>query len=207
MAGMPAQSRPAGSAAHLIRLGTAADLDAAAATLGAAFADYPFTRHTVAAADHVARVTELQRLFLEHVGLPCGRVWVSDDVAAVAVWTTPTSSKPDLDALAPRLRELAGDRAAAAAAAEEAMVPHRPTGPVWFLATVGVAPGRQGEGLGRAVLAPGLRAAAAEGHPAYLETSLESNVGFYQGLGFQVTAQVALPDGGPTTWAMRKDPA
>ncbi len=206
MAGMSAQGRTTGSPAHLIRPGTPTDIDGAAATLGAAFADYPFTRHTVAADAHVARVTGLQRLFLEHIGLPHGRVWVSDDLAAVTVWTTPASGEIDFGELGPRLSDLAGDRAAAAAAAEEALAPHRPTGPAWFLATVGVAPDRQGEGLGRAVLAPGLRAAAAEGHPAYLETSLEANVGFYEGLGFEVTAKVPLPEG-PLTWTMRKAPA
>jgi hypothetical protein len=31
-------------------------------------------------------------------------------------------------------------------------------------------------------------------------------VGFYQGLGFEVTADYALPDGGPHTWAMTRRP-
>lgn len=108
-------------------------------------------------------------------------------------------------ALGPEAARLAGDRAAQAAAAEDALAPHRPAEPTWFLGTVGVRPAAQGRGLGRAVLAPGLQAAAAEGVVAYLETSLPDNVRFYARLGFEVTAQVPLP-AGPTTWAMIRPP-
>jgi hypothetical protein len=37
-----------------------------------------------------------------------------------------------------------------------------------------------------------------------LETSSEPNVRFYQRLGFAVTGQVQVPDGGPRVWAMRR---
>jgi ribosomal protein S18 acetylase RimI-like enzyme len=184
------------------------DLDAAADTLAAAFADYPFTRHTVAADDHQGRVHRLQRMFLERIGLPHGRVWVCgegpEDVDSVAVWSTPATDPGLFAELAPLTREIAGDRAAAAEAAERALEPHRPTHPVWFLATVGVRPDRQGRGLGRAVLQPGLRAADAAGVPCFLETSLASNPAFYRRLGFEVAAEVDLPGGGPRTWAMRR---
>jgi ribosomal protein S18 acetylase RimI-like enzyme len=180
------------------------DLDAATDTLAAAFADYPFTRHTIAADDHLARVRRAQRLYLERVGLPHGRVWVGGDVDAVAVWTTPATDPRLFAELEAPAREIAGDRAEAAEAAERALQPHRPTGPVWFLATGGVRPDRQGRGLGRAVLEPGLRAAEAEGVECFLETSLPANLDFYRRLGFEVTAAVDLPGGGPRTWAMRR---
>ncbi|QIS04170.1 GNAT family N-acetyltransferase [Nocardia brasiliensis] len=191
-----------------IRPATAADIDAAAVTLREAFTDYPFSRHTVAADDHAARVERVQHLFLSRIGLPHGRVWVSDDVAAVAVWTTPTTT--DLTEvfaeLGPELAEAAGDRAEAAAAAEAALAPLRPTGPAWFLGVVGVRPDAQGRGLGRAIIEPGLRAAAEAGVEAYLETSLETNLAFYRKLGFEVTGELELPGGGPRTWAMRAAP-
>ena len=185
-----------------------ADLDAAADTLAAAFADYPFTRHTVAADDHRGRVRRLQRMFLERIGLPHGRVWVcaggSGDVDAVAVWSIPATDPGLFAELAPLAQEIAGDRATASEAAERALEPYRPTHPVWFLATVGVRPDRQGRGLGRVVLEPGLWAADVAGVPCYLETSLASNVAFYRRLGFEATGEVDLPDGGPRTWAMRR---
>ncbi|RZQ60118.1 GNAT family N-acetyltransferase [Amycolatopsis suaedae] len=192
-----------------IRPAETGDIDSAADVLAAAFSDYAWTRHTIAADDHQRRVRDLQRLFIERIGLPHGRVWVADGpdgVVAAAVWTTPDSTGigeafAELAELTPAL---AGDRAAAAASAEAAMAPHRPAEPVWFLATVGVHPDHQGKGLGRAIVEPGLAAAEAAGVPAFLETSEQANVRFYERLGFTVTAEVQLPDGGPTTWAFRR---
>ncbi|WP_406066171.1 hypothetical protein [Streptomyces sp. NBC_01077] len=57
------------------------------------------------------------------------------------------------------LGELSGDRAAASAAADAAIAPHRPQELGWFLETVGTAPEVQGQGLGSAVLIPGIQEA------------------------------------------------
>lgn len=191
----------------MIREATAEDVENAADTLTSAFVDYPFTRHTIDADGHEVRLREFQRLFLAEVGLPHGRVWVSDDLDAVAVWSTPDGEAgPTLERLLPRMVEIAGDRARAHASAEAAMEPHRPQGPAWFLGTVGVRPSAQGRGLGRAVIEPGLAAADAEGVPAFLETSTEANVRVYKALGFEITAEYDLPDGGPRTWAMLRRP-
>lgn len=192
-----------------IRPGEPADVDGVTDVLAAAFADYAWTRHTVAADDHLRRVRDLQRLFVERIGLPHGRVWVADGadgVVAAAVWTTPESTGVGeaFAELTDLLPELSGDRAAAAASAEQALAPHRPTEPVWFLATVGVHPEWQGKGLGRAILTPGLEAAEAAGVPAFLETSEPANLAFYRKLGFEITAEIPLPDNGPTTWTLRR---
>ncbi|NKY59248.1 GNAT family N-acetyltransferase [Nocardia flavorosea] len=190
-----------------VRPATPADIPHATRSLTRAFADYPWTRHTIAADEHERRLAEFQELFLTRIGLPHGRVWVADDGDAVAVWTTPaTDAGAVFTELAPRFTELAGDRAEAHAAAEAAMHPHRPIEPVWFLGTVGVDPTRRGSGLGRAVIEPGLTAAAREGAAAFLETSTAENVRFYEHLGFHVTAEVDIPDGGPLTWCMLRQP-
>ncbi|MFC9974585.1 GNAT family N-acetyltransferase [Spirillospora sp. NPDC127200] len=186
---------------------TDADVPAAVDTLARAFADYPFTRHVIAAQDHQERVRRFQELCLTRVGMAYGRVWVAGEGRAVAAWATPEQDpSPALAELESLLGDLAGDRAAAFAAAEQALAPHRPQEPVWFLNTVGVAPEAQGQGLGAAVLLPGIQEAVRAGHPAFLETSGDRNVRFYRRLGFEVTAEVALPDGGPRAWCMRKDP-
>ncbi len=188
----------------MIREAASEDVAGAADTLAEAFRDYPFTRHTISADDHLARLREFQRLFLAEVGLPHGRVWVSEDLSAVAVWSTPDSGGADevMAGMLPTLVNLAGDRADAFASAEEVMEAHRPKEPVWFLGTVGVRPGARGRGLGRAVVRAGLREADAEGVPAFLETSTPENVRLYESLGFAVTAEYELPDGGPRTWSM-----
>jgi hypothetical protein len=52
------------------------------------------------------------------------------------------------------------------------------------------------------MLAAGDRA----GLPAYLETSSTTNVAVYERLGFAVERDVAMPDGGPHCWVMRREP-
>lgn len=194
-----------------VRTASASDIAAAADTLALAFRDYPFTRHTLGADDHERRLIENQTLFLSEIGIPHGRVWVidgPDGLDAVAVWTTPESTgMGDVFArLVPRLAEIAGARADVAADTEAALALHRPSGPAWFLATVGVRPGQQGRGLGAAVIRPGLAEADRAGHRAYLETSLPDNVRLYERLGFRVDAALDLPHGGPRTWAMTRSP-
>ncbi|MFI0976265.1 GNAT family N-acetyltransferase [Streptomyces sp. NPDC021093] len=184
-----------------------ADVPAAIDTLTRAFAHYPYTQHVIAADDHLDRIRRFQELCLTRLGMVYGRVWVAGAGRAVAVWATPDRDpSPAFAEIGALLDGLAGDRAAAFEAAEQALAPHRPQEPVWFLNTVAVSPEAQGQGLGSAVLAPGIEAAARAGHPAFLETSSERNVAFYEGLGFTVTADIQLPDGGPRTWCMRRDP-
>ncbi|MFH8408903.1 GNAT family N-acetyltransferase [Streptomyces sp. NPDC018019] len=192
----------------VVRPATRADLPRALRTLQRAFADYPFTRHTIAADDHLGRLHRFNELFVTRIGLDHGRVWVADDGDAVAVWTTPETDDAGavFAEIGPLFAEVAGDRAETAAQAEAAMAPHRPTEPVWFLGSVGVDPDRQGRGLGRAVIRPGLAAADAAGVPAFLETADERNVRFYEHLGFEVTADLVLPGGGPRAWAMTRKP-
>ncbi|APY85324.1 GNAT family N-acetyltransferase [Streptomyces alfalfae] len=193
---------------HLVRPARREDLPVAVDTLADAFADYPFTRHVVAADDHRERVRGLQELFLTRIGMEYGQVWVAEEGRAVAVWTTPERDPgPGFAEVGPRIGELAGDRAAFFESADQALGSFRPQRPGWFLATVGVDPRAQGRGLGAAVLGPGLEAADRAGHPAFLETSTERNVRFYERLGFAVTAEVTLPDGGPRTWCMLREPA
>ncbi|WP_327687542.1 GNAT family N-acetyltransferase [Streptomyces platensis] len=193
--------------APVVRPITDVDTPAAVETLTRAFADYPYTRHVVAADDHEDRIRRFQELCLTRVGMVYGRVWVADEGRAVAVWAAPDQDpSPAFAEVGPLLGDLAGDRAAAYESAEQAVAPYRPQEPAWFLNTVGVAPEAQGQGLGSAVLVPGIQAAAHAGYPAFLETSSERNVKFYERLGFEVTAEILLPDNGPRTWCMRKDP-
>ncbi len=190
-----------------VRPATEEDVPVAVRTLTRAFVDYAYMRHVVAADDYERRVGRMEELFLSRIGMAYGRVWVADEGRAVAAWTTPDKDPgPGFAEIGPLVGELAGDRAAAYEEVEGLLAPYRPSEPVWFLATVGVDPQVQGRGLGSAVLRPGIEAAEAAGYPAFLETSSERNVRFYERLGFAVTAEVPLPDGGPRTWCMRREP-
>ncbi|WP_422423355.1 GNAT family N-acetyltransferase [Rhodococcus sp. 7Tela_A2] len=42
--------------------------------------------------------------------------------------------------------------------------------------------------------------------PAYLEPSKEVNIGYYERFGFEVTREIVIPRGGPTLWAMWRNP-
>jgi predicted N-acetyltransferase YhbS len=85
---------------------------------------------------------------------------------------------------------------------------HRPTEQHRFLATMGVVPHRQREGLGTAVLQPVLEQLDHTGTPACLETSSAGNVAFYGTLGFTALAHLdELPAGAPETWVLWRPPA
>ncbi|WP_448640891.1 GNAT family N-acetyltransferase [Geodermatophilus sp. URMC 63] len=186
------------------------DVPAAAEVLADAFTDYPWTRWTVDADDHARRLCQLFRLDLGSVALPYGHVDIgttSEGLATVVVWL-PGAAVPEhvWAEIGSATAQLAGSRAAAAAAAEAVLAPHRPTEEHVLLASVGVVRHQQGHGLGTAALAPGLDRADRNGSPVCLETSAEANVRFYRRLGFTVTCVVDLPDDGPRTWLMRREP-
>jgi GNAT superfamily N-acetyltransferase len=187
-----------------IRIAGQDDIEPAVQTLVKAFEHYPLTLQAISADGYLDRLARYHRLFLTSIGLAHGRVWVAADHSAVAIWTTP-ATPPDLFApLAAEFTEISGDRAQVAATYERAMGILRPRGPVWF---VGVDPARQGQGLGRAVITPGLQAADADDVPAFLETQDSANVPFYESLGFDVIGELDLPDNGPKHWAMRRPQA
>ncbi|MFD4356674.1 GNAT family N-acetyltransferase [Nocardia sp. NPDC058518] len=76
----------------------------------------------------------------------------------------------------------------------------------WHLMAVGVSAAARGRGHGRDLIAAGMYRAAADGVPVHLETTNPNNVSFYERLGFDTTAVIDLPGGGPRRWLMRQVP-
>jgi N-acetylglutamate synthase-like GNAT family acetyltransferase len=190
-----------------VRQATTSDIDAAVETLTQAFEDYPMTRAGLDPDDYLTRLAQYNRRILTGIGIPHGRVWVTDDVSAVAIWTTPATPADVFAQHADAFNELAGSRAALAAEYGQAMGIFRPRIPLWLLAILGVAPDRQHQGLGRAVVAPGLAAADREHRPAFLETQDPSNLSFYESLGFTTIAELELPHNGPMHYALYRPPS
>ncbi|MEU2595851.1 GNAT family N-acetyltransferase [Streptomyces hirsutus] len=75
-----------------------------------------------------------------------------------------------------------------------------------YLWMIGVLPGRQGEGLGTALIGSVLDRCDREGLPAYLEASSVRSRLLYERLGFvQACEPLQLP-GGPRMWPMWREP-
>jgi len=187
------------------------DLRPASEVLGEAFADYPWTRWTVDPEDHQARVTRLQLLALEKLGLAFGEVWLSSldgAVQSVAVWMDSAVLVPSSvhRAMAAAVAPLEGSRHEASLAAAQEIEGWRPTERHFTLAVLGTAPARQREGLGGRTLLPGLAAADREGAGSFLETSALSNLAFYSTFGFEVIGHRRLGGDGPDVWAMFRRP-
>ena len=79
-------------------------------------------------------------------------------------------------------------------------------GPHWYLAGIGVDPAAQRQGVGTALVRPGVEAAAARGLPTVLLTNNEANLPFYESQGFAVVRQGRTPEDGPKAWAMVRAP-
>lgn len=74
--------------------------------------------------------------------------------------------------------------------------------PHWYLEALGVDPERQGVGLGSALVRAGMQRADRDQTPVYLETETESNVRFYEHLGFDVVEQTIAAGLNLPLWLM-----
>jgi ribosomal protein S18 acetylase RimI-like enzyme len=193
-----------------VRRATAADVDAMAAQLAATFFDDPVIRHIFR--NEARRDRGLRHYFATQMRadyLPFGGCYTAEGSAGAAIWAP--AGKPLLTGVAAALTMLPVLPYVATHLATtlrllhvmESMHPHEPH---WYLASLGTAVERQGQGVGSALMAPVLAHCDAEGLPAYLESSKERNVPFYRRHGFEVTHEVPLPGGGPAIWTMWRDP-
>lgn len=88
----------------------------------------------------------------------------------------------------------------------EAVEAVHPAEPHWYLSVIGCEPEHRGKGVGGALIRAVTDRCDAEGLPAYLESSEESNLGFYRRFGFEVSNEIPTPGGGPMQWAMWREP-
>ncbi len=81
-----------------------------------------------------------------------------------------------------------------------------PSAPHWYLRTLATTPHARGQGVGTALMRPVLDDCDRDTLGAYLESSKERNIVFYERLGFEVTRALDLLDG-PTIYCMYRDPS
>src|SRR5688572_10970993 len=153
-----------------VRLAEQRDVPSIAATLTIALADSRWTRWALPDDGRMQRLTRLHELDAGHRGVSTGTAWVTDDVAAVAVWESPpgaegTAPLPDdvRAALDRELPYLSAERISAVRDTAALVSAARPAEPHWWLAHLGVRPTARRKGLAAAVLAPALLRCDADG--------------------------------------------
>ena len=192
-----------------IRKMTVADCPAVAKAQARAFYDDPL--QVWALPDASTRLSILEQVFellSRYSSVPRGESYTDETRSCAAFWVPPgpfEMSREAAEAMMPII-ELLGDANDRFRAAEDTMRANRPAEPHFYLQGLGTDPPRQGEGLASAAMQPVLTRCDAEGIPAYLESTKERNVGFYEAHGFAVTSCTDIPLGGPALWMMWRVP-
>ncbi len=136
-----------------------------------------------------------------------GNVWVSGDLATVAMWDSPGGGDDEperAEEVWAHYRAVAGEQAFKRLIAyNDALAAASPADAYWYLGVLATHPERRGEGLATAVLGPVLDEADRGGLACCLETSTEANRRFYEHRGFTEPTEVLVPDGPPTWWLRR----
>jgi GNAT superfamily N-acetyltransferase len=195
---------------NAVRDVVASDADSLAVVLGRAFADDPvwqwmFPRHP-------ERMAAMFAMLLHHAHLPNGVSELAEQNGAIlagALWDPPGRWRISLAAQfrqLPGLLRILGTRTYAVMRGLGEVERAHPIEPHWYLAVLGTDPSAQGRGLGSALLRSRLSRCDDRRFPAYLESSKEENVPYYERFGFRVTGEVRLPCGGPRVWAMWRNP-
>ena len=132
-----------------------------------------------------------------------------EQILGCALWSPPGARRPSARqqlAVLASFPLITGPRLRVAVSSFNAIGRARPTGPHWYLSTIGVDPPAQRTGVARALLGPRLARCDQAGTPAALVTGEHRNVTYYESLGFTVARAINIPGGGPPHWAMWREP-
>lgn len=195
-------------APHPVQRAVAADAPALAQALARAFADDPIV--TWAFPDPAVRSRRLPRFFAWSLRkhLPQAMSSTTPASNAAALWAQPGRWKEtprEAVRLVAAVGPGVGRRAPRVLRGLTDLEGRHPSGRHLYLAVLGVDPSLQGQGVGSALIRPGLDHCDEERLPAYLETAKERNLPFYERHGFVVHDHFALPKG-PPVWTMWREP-
>lgn len=198
-----------GTATHTVRPAAPADRAAMAATLTRAFAEDPLVVWAFGRAERRPETSaRFFRWYLDRLA-PQQVTWTTNDHAAASIWALPgrwAASVPRQVQLAVSVLRGVRHPLRTAYGMTKIELAH-PAPPHLYLAVLGVDPSAQGQGLGSALIAPGLARADEERWPVMLETANPDNLTFYARHGFAVIRRIDLPRGGPPVWLMWREPA
>lgn len=188
----------------LVRAAQWRDANPLSQTLARAFFDDPLILFLLG--ERTAMMPRLFKAFFR-LGLPHGACDVTEGYEAVALWRPPGQwhtpfyqyviHGPELQLL--RVFGLTGT--VRAVSTINHIEKQHPKERHYYLQVVGTDPQKQGKGFGSAVMRRQLTIADSQGMPAYLESSKEKNIPFYQSFGFKVTGEIKLLEG-PTLYPM-----
>ncbi len=193
-----------------VRRAVAADIEAMASQLAKTFWDDPVASHLMrnpARREAGLRAYFRTQMKADYIGF--GGCYTTEGYAGSAIWAP--AGKPLLTGLTGLLTMLpvlpyVATNLVTTVRMLDTIERRHPREPHWYLASLGTAVDRQGQGVGSALMRPVLEHCDAEGLPAYLESSKERNVPFYRRHGFEVVEEVPLPGDGPPIWTMWREP-
>ena len=186
-----------------------ADAEALSQVIAVAFHDLAPSRWLIADPGERARIFPGFFRILVDWALADGTVTTTPDRDAAALWIPAGDQPPSPPADYPdRVAAVAGPWASRFEAFDATLEEHHPAGsPHEWLAIMGVRPGRQGRGVGSALLSARHRDLDREGRPAYLEAAspLARDLYLRHGYALRPGAPFRLPGGGPPMWPMLRE--
>jgi GNAT superfamily N-acetyltransferase len=192
-----------------VRQATAADIPRIGEALGKAFWDDPVMRFLIPPDKPDSRLAGLMRWEAKS-SIKQGTAWTTADGSGAALWKPPGRWKTTIGEIVLQLPTvigvLRGNTLTGLSTLGVVEKKHPNDPPHWYLAVLGTEPAAQGKGNGSALLQPVLERCDRDGEPAYLESSKETNIPFYERHGFRVTEKIQLGKGGPPVWGMWRDP-
>lgn len=209
----PREGAPPGSRVG-VRLATLEDVPDLVRVLGRAFADDPYFAFLTSGAAHRAeRMRAGWTGILRYASACLAATYTTDERTGVAIWLPPRYAiRSGIDSLRlvlamARLRGWRRLRAVSDTVREiDGQRRRHVPGPHYYLEALAVDVGRQGRGIGTALMRPVLDRCDVSGLPACLETVNPRNLPLYERLGFLIVEELTLRDAGIRCWLMVRRP-
>ncbi|MFT4629831.1 MAG: ribosomal protein S18 acetylase RimI-like enzyme [Arenicella sp.] len=155
-------------------------------------------------------MTQYYTLIAKKLYLAEGYGDIMSDTSGGSLWLPPGKSKAlplyrSLDIAASMVRHNGFNSLIRGLVVDSALVKVKPKKPHFYLSAIGVRPSDQGKGIGGKLMQAGLTVVDQASMPAYLESSKEINVPFYQRFGFQVTEKLVPRKDAPPLWLMWRE--
>jgi ribosomal protein S18 acetylase RimI-like enzyme len=151
--------------------------------------------------------------FVCRLGLKYGKVYLTADGSGGSIWMDPGNKVKPMGAIQAGMLSMPFHfgwrsfmRSTKLNSAIEKIRHQVIPVPHYYLMAIGVDPSKQGEGLGKALMQPGLSEADTHKKPCYLETFSEKKLRFYQNFGFEVCIESKTLENGPVFWGMKRIP-